>query len=143
MHIDLFFKLRQARIPVSITELLTLLDALQNHVAGLDIDDFYYLSRATLVKDERYYDRFDPAAFELPESFDDAHERSLEVFRDRRNNRGKQLFPIAPFSPTEEQWRQCAAKEFGMIAMIDDGIGQILGRLDELGAAQEDRKSVV
>ena len=59
MHIELFFKLRQAQIPVSITELLTLLDALQNHVAGLDIDDFYYLSRATLVKDERYYDRFD------------------------------------------------------------------------------------
>jgi arylsulfatase A-like enzyme len=85
----------------------------------------------------RYYDRFDPASFELPESFDDTHERSLRVFRDRRENRGKQLFPIAPFSPTEEQWRQCAAKEFGMIAMIDDGIGQILGRLEELGAARD------
>ncbi len=59
MHIELFFKLRQAQIPVSITELLTLLDALQNRVAALDINDFYYLTRAALVKDERYYDRFD------------------------------------------------------------------------------------
>ena len=43
----------------SITELLTLLEALKSGVAGHSVDDFYYLSRAALVKDETQYDRFD------------------------------------------------------------------------------------
>ena len=59
MLIDFFFKLRQAEIPVSITEYLTLLEALDRHVAGFSTESFYYLARATLVKDERLYDRFD------------------------------------------------------------------------------------
>jgi uncharacterized protein with von Willebrand factor type A (vWA) domain len=54
-----FTQLRRADIPVSITELLSLLEALQVHVAALSADDFYYLARAALVKDERHYDRFD------------------------------------------------------------------------------------
>ncbi|NNL99651.1 MAG: hypothetical protein HKO62_02800, partial [Gammaproteobacteria bacterium] len=59
MLTDLFFKLRAVQIPVSITEYLTLLEALQARVATLSVDDFYYLSRAALVKDERFFDRFD------------------------------------------------------------------------------------
>ena len=59
MLIELFHKLRKAQIPVSITEYLTLLRALEARLAGFSIDDFYYLSRATLVKDERFFDRFD------------------------------------------------------------------------------------
>ena len=43
----------------SITELLTLLDALKSGLAGQSVDDFYYLSRACLVKDESQFDRFD------------------------------------------------------------------------------------
>ena len=43
----------------SITELLTLLEALRSGVVGHSVDDFYYLSRATLVKDETQFDRFD------------------------------------------------------------------------------------
>jgi len=57
--IDLFYKLRKVQIPVSITEYLTLLAALEARVAGFSIDSFYYLARAALVKDERYFDRFD------------------------------------------------------------------------------------
>ncbi len=59
MLTELFFKLRAAAVPVSLTELLSLLEALQQRVAMLDLTEFYYLCRAALVKDERYYDRFD------------------------------------------------------------------------------------
>jgi uncharacterized protein with von Willebrand factor type A (vWA) domain len=59
MLIEFFYKLRDAKLPVSITEYLTLLKGLEEQVAGYSVEDFYYLSRATLVKDERYYDRFD------------------------------------------------------------------------------------
>lgn len=51
--------LRQSGVPVSVTEYLALLDALNRGVAGHSVDDFYVLGRAILVKDERYYDRYD------------------------------------------------------------------------------------
>jgi uncharacterized protein with von Willebrand factor type A (vWA) domain len=57
--VQFFFALRAAGIPVSITEFLTLLAALHARIAGISAQDFYYLSRACLVKDERHYDRFD------------------------------------------------------------------------------------
>ena len=61
MLIDFFHHLKQAKLPVSTKEFLTLLEALQKHVAGHSIDDFYFLSRACLVKDESNYDKFDRA----------------------------------------------------------------------------------
>ena len=61
MLIDFFFALKDARIPVSIKEFLTLLDALQKNLISSSIDDFYYLSRLTLIKDEANYDKFDQA----------------------------------------------------------------------------------
>ncbi|HTR17286.1 MAG TPA: VWA domain-containing protein [Acetobacteraceae bacterium] len=51
--------LREAGLPVSITEYLTWLGGLRAGVAAYDLDDFYYLSRCALVKDERFIDRFD------------------------------------------------------------------------------------
>ena len=59
MLVRFFFELRTAGVPVSITEFLALLAALDARVAGLSAQDFYYLARACLVKDERHYDRFD------------------------------------------------------------------------------------
>jgi uncharacterized protein with von Willebrand factor type A (vWA) domain len=56
-----FFKLRDHRVPVTIREFLTLLEALEKQVAGHSIEDFYYLSRACLVKDEANFDKFDRA----------------------------------------------------------------------------------
>jgi len=56
---EFFYRLRKVQIPVSLTEFLTLMAALEARVAGFSIDDFYYLARATLVKDERFFDRFD------------------------------------------------------------------------------------
>ncbi|XOV89315.1 MAG: VWA domain-containing protein [Pseudomonadota bacterium] len=61
MLINFFFALKKDRIPVSITELLHLLDVLKARLVYADIDDFYYLSRMALVKDERHYDKFDRA----------------------------------------------------------------------------------
>jgi uncharacterized protein with von Willebrand factor type A (vWA) domain len=61
MLINFFFTLKKARVPVSITELLHLLDILKARLVYADIDEFYYLSRMALVKDERHYDKFDRA----------------------------------------------------------------------------------
>ena len=79
MLLDFFYTLRSAKLPVSVKEFLTLLEALQKGVvgpnaepsqtdtfdeaysSGYKIDDFYYLSRAALVKDEKHYDKFDRA----------------------------------------------------------------------------------
>ena len=59
MLIPFFYMLRDGGMNTSITELLTLLEAMKRGVAGTSVDDFYYLSRATLVKDESQLDRFD------------------------------------------------------------------------------------
>ena len=59
MLVRFFFELRSAGIPVSLTEFLALLAALEARVAEVSAQDFYYLARACLVTDERHYDRFD------------------------------------------------------------------------------------
>src|SRR5262247_2020057 len=56
-----FLKLKSAKVPVSIKEWLTLMEAMQKGVIEPSIDDFYYLARAALVKDESNYDKFDRA----------------------------------------------------------------------------------
>ena len=61
MLTDFFFTLRAARLPVSVKEYLTLLEALKEGVIGPSIDDFYFLARTTLVKDEALFDKFDRA----------------------------------------------------------------------------------
>jgi len=61
MLVNFFHGLKDAGVPVTTRELLDLLEAMKRHLAFADIDDFYHLSRALLVKDEKYYDRFDRA----------------------------------------------------------------------------------
>lgn len=61
MLINFFYTLKRANVPVSIKELLDLLTAMEKNIAFGSIDDFYLLSRTCLVKDEKYYDRFDRA----------------------------------------------------------------------------------
>ncbi|HMN20255.1 MAG TPA: hypothetical protein PKA16_02565 [Ottowia sp.] len=67
MLIDFFYTLRAAKLPVSVKEFLTLLEALRANVVGPNqpeactIDDFYYLARTALVKDEKHFDKFDRA----------------------------------------------------------------------------------
>ncbi len=59
MLVRFFFLLKSAGVPVSITELLTLLEALKDGLGEASAERFYHLARTCLVKDERYYDRFD------------------------------------------------------------------------------------
>jgi len=59
MLIQFFFMLREGGIKVSITEFLTLLEVLEKRIAGYSVEEFYYLARACLVKDEALFDRFD------------------------------------------------------------------------------------
>jgi len=59
MFYNFFTELRQAGVPVSIKEYLMLMGAMEKGVADYSIDNFYYLSRSALVKDERHLDRFD------------------------------------------------------------------------------------
>lgn len=59
MFATFFHELRQAKLPVTLKEYLTLLEAVEAGVAGGRVEDFYYLARAALVKDERNLDRFD------------------------------------------------------------------------------------
>jgi uncharacterized protein with von Willebrand factor type A (vWA) domain len=57
--IRFFLMLRAAGVPVSLTEFLALLEALEARLVGTSAEDFYWVARAVLVKDERHYDRFD------------------------------------------------------------------------------------
>ena len=73
MFVPFFQDLRGAGIPVTLREYLTLLEAVKKGVAQRDVEHFYYLARACLVKDERYLDRFDlvfQKAFEGIESLE-------------------------------------------------------------------------
>ena len=61
MLINFFYGLKNREIPVTIRELLDLVAALKERLVFASIDDFYLLSRAILVKDEKHYDKFDRA----------------------------------------------------------------------------------
>lgn len=61
MLIDFFLHLKNRKLPVSTKEFLTLLEALEAGLGGHSMEDFYFLARASLVKDESQYDRFDQA----------------------------------------------------------------------------------
>jgi hypothetical protein len=61
MLIDFFFTLRDAKVPVTIREFLTLLEAMEKNVIAPSLDEFYHLARLTLVKDEAHFDKFDRA----------------------------------------------------------------------------------
>ncbi|EIJ46813.1 hypothetical protein GWL_10530 [Herbaspirillum sp. GW103] len=61
MLIDFFYTVKQAGVPASIKEFLTLLEAMDKQVISPSLDEFYFLSRLTLVKDEAHFDKFDRA----------------------------------------------------------------------------------
>ncbi len=73
MLLDFFYHLRARNLPVSVQEHLALLDALRQGLMPLSLDEFYFLARLILIKDETLYDRFDQAFGE----FYTLHQRSL------------------------------------------------------------------
>ena len=80
MLVNFFHVLKDTGVPVTPRELLDLLEAMEQRLAFGDMDDFYSLSRAILVKDEKYYDRFDRAFglhFQDLEALDDVIEAMI------------------------------------------------------------------
>jgi uncharacterized protein with von Willebrand factor type A (vWA) domain len=122
MLIDFFFTLKDAKIPVSIKEFLILLEAMQKNVTGPSLDDFYYLSRITLVKDEAHYDKFDKAFGMYFKGIDAVFEKNAEIPLDWLMKRMEREL-------TPEQKEQL--EKFGYDKLMD--------RLKELMAEQKER----
>jgi uncharacterized protein with von Willebrand factor type A (vWA) domain len=125
MFVPFFLRLRQAGLPVSLTEFLMLLEALQRGAGGPieTIEDFYFLSRAALVKDERNLDKFD--------------QLFGQTFRGI-------VQPGDPYAELPEEWlRKLAEKllspeEMAQIAGLG-GFDKLLDRLRELLREQHER----
>jgi len=122
MLIDFFFTLKDARIPVSIKEFLILLEAMQKNVISPAIDDFYYLSRTTLVKDEANYDKFDKAFGSYFKGIETIFEKNPEIPLDWLMKRMQREL-------TPEQ--KAALEKFGYDKLMD--------RLKELLKEQHER----
>jgi uncharacterized protein with von Willebrand factor type A (vWA) domain len=122
MLIDFFFTLKDAKIPVTIKEFLMLLEAMQKNVIDNSLDDFYYLSRITLVKDEAHFDKFDQA-------FSMYFKGINAVFDDKANIPLDWLLQRMKREMTPEQIAQL--EKFGYDKLMD--------RLKELLAEQKER----
>ena len=73
MLINFFFTLRKYKLPVTIRELMDLLQGLKSQLVYANLDDFYLLSRTALVKDEKNYDKFDRAFSAYFKGLEDLH----------------------------------------------------------------------
>jgi uncharacterized protein with von Willebrand factor type A (vWA) domain len=101
--VKFFFELRKGGVPVTLTEFLTLLEGLRAGVAWASVQEFYYLARTTLVKDERHYDRFDRVFAEI---FNGAEKLFEEIVA---NVPAEWLQALAARSMTEEEKQKVAA----------------------------------
>ncbi|ATQ75197.1 hypothetical protein CR152_12215 [Massilia violaceinigra] len=122
MLIDFFFSLKDAKIPVTIKEFLTLLEAMESNVVGASMDDFYYVSRLTLVKDEAHYDKFDRAFAQYFKGINAAFETNASIPLDWLVKRMEREL-------SDEQKRQL--EKFGYDKLMD--------RLNELLKEQKER----
>ncbi|GGY62815.1 vWA domain-containing protein [Pseudoduganella albidiflava] len=122
MLIDFFFTLKDAKIPVTIKEFLTLLEAMERGVVTQSFDDFYYLARLALVKDEAHYDRFDRAFAQYFKGIDGAFDGKASIPLDWLLQRMKREL-------TDEQ--KAALEKFGYDKLMD--------RLAELLKEQKER----
>ncbi len=92
MFTTFFYELKSARVPVTLKEYLTLMEAMKAGVADGRVEDFYYLSRSALVKDERHLDKFDQVF---------GH-----VFK------GLELMSDAPAAAIPEEWLRSMGEKF-------------------------------
>src|SRR5471032_3092204 len=123
MLIDFFYSLRGAKLPVSVKEYLTLLEALKAQVIGPSIDEFYFLARMTLIKDEKYFDKFDQAFGAYFNGIATLDEDAFDVPLDWLKKRLERDF-------TPEEKRQLEAL---------GGIDKLMERLKELLEEQNER----
>lgn len=122
MLIDFFFTLKDAKIPVSIKEFLVLLEALQKNISPTTLEDFYFLSRIILVKDEAHFDKFDKAFGLYFKGVDTIFEKHPDIPLDWLKKRLEREL-------TDEQ--KAAIEKFGYDKLMD--------RLAELLKEQKER----
>jgi len=121
--LDFFFQLRDAKIPVSVREYLTLLEAMKAQFMTPSLDNFYHLSRLTLVKDERFFDRFDQVF--------GSYFKGLEKNMD--------LFAQLPKDWLEKRFnREFTPEEMAAIEAMG-GLDKLMERLKELLKEQKER----
>jgi len=92
MLIRFFYMLREGGVPVSLTEFLALLEALEARVTGQSAEEFYWLARTALVKDERWYDRFDRVFAAHFKGLEQAFETLLAEVPEEWLRRSSELF---------------------------------------------------
>ncbi|MEQ9106359.1 MAG: VWA domain-containing protein [Limnobacter sp.] len=123
MLLDFFFQLRDAKIPVTVREYLTLLEAMKAQFMTPSLDNFYHLSRLTLVKDERFFDRFDQVF--------GSYFKGLEKNMD--------LFAQLPKDWLEKRFnREFTPEEMAAIEAMG-GLEKLMERLKELLKEQKER----
>jgi uncharacterized protein with von Willebrand factor type A (vWA) domain len=115
MFLSLFLELRAAKVPVTLNEYLMLLEAMEANVAAYSVEDFYHLSRAALVKDERHLDRFDRIFG--------------QVFKGLEPTESAQEGGLAPVDIPEEWLRKLAEKT---LSEEDKKLVESLGGWDKL-----------
>lgn len=123
MLIEFFFQLRENKIPVSIREYLTLLEALKNEVIDPSIDKFYYLSRMILIKDEINFDKFDQVFAKYFQGIDQLIDLAQEIPQEWLEKQLKK-----ELTPEEK----AAIEKMG-------GLDALLNRLKELLNEQKER----
>jgi uncharacterized protein with von Willebrand factor type A (vWA) domain len=123
MLIDFFYTLRAAQLPVSVKEYLTLLGALRERVIGPSLDDFYYLARLTLIKDERHFDKFDQAF--------GAYFRGVEQLTDA-------AFALPPEWLEKRLQRDLTPEEKAQVEAMG-GVEKLMERLKQLFEEQKER----
>lgn len=83
MFVNFFFELRDEKVPVSLREYLTLVEAIKEGCANYSVQDFYYLARSALVKDEKNLDKFDRVFGKCFEGIEFTHdEEQVEIPED-------------------------------------------------------------
>lgn len=81
----------------------------------------------------KYWDMYDPADMELPESFNQGKSPVLDHMREELSNGTADRETTLPYAVTEKEAKEAMALTYGMVTMIDDWVGEILSSLDELG----------
>ncbi len=126
MFLRLFTELRDAKAPVSLREYLNLMEAMDRGVIGLSVDEFYFLARAALIKDERHLDRFDRVFAHVFEGFERVDEAlAADIPEEWLRKLAERLF-------TEEEKAQIAA-----LGGLDKLMETLKERLDEQHARHQ------
>ena len=139
MLIKFFMTLKEERLPVSFTELFTLLECLKKILFFGNVDDFYHLSRLCLIKDEKNFDKFDRAFakyFENVEILDElsSHEIPNEWLRKQlesmlTDEEKAKIEALGGLDKLMEEFKKRMEEQKNVIREVINGSGQVERRL--------------